>query len=200
LITNSKKISSDKTKSNAQKNIRGGVKPVQGLALVAVFFALGYLLMSHFSNQKTVSGARSSYPGQGDCGYQLVVGDKTLGTVFFSGPSNLKRILDRLEQNGLKVTTPNLVFPCGSVIHLKDGDIQEVKRLPGEQIIACGKRIELNEATEEDLMSIPGIGPGIAKRICEKRILLGHFDSVSDLGKISGIGAKKVLDYQKYLR
>ena len=127
-----------------------------------------------------------------------MIGDRTLGTVFFSGPSNLKKILDGLEQKGLKVTTPNLVFPCGSVIHLKDGDIQEVKRLSGEQTIACGKRIELNKATEEDLMSIPGIGPGTAKRICERRSLLGPFESVSDLGKISGIGAKKVLDYQNY--
>jgi DNA uptake protein ComE-like DNA-binding protein len=156
--------------------------------------------MFHFSNQKTVPRARSSYPDQGDCGYQLVIGDRTLGTVFFSGPSNLKQILERLEQNRLMVTTPNFVFPCGSVIHLKDGNIQEVKRLPGEQTIACGKRIELNEATEEDLMSIPGIGAGIARRICERRSLLGHFGSVSDLAKISGIGAKKVLNYQKYLR
>jgi hypothetical protein len=200
LITNSKKISSDKTKSNAQENIQGGVKPAQGMALVAVVFALGYLLVSLFSNHKTVPGAQSSYPGRGDCGYQLVIGDRTLGTVFFTGPSNLKKILDRLEQNGLKVTTPNLVIPCGSVIHLTDGNIQEVKRLPGEQTLACGKRIELNEATEEDLMSIPGIGPGIAKRICERRSLSGHFGSVSDLAKISGIGPKKVLGYQKYLK
>lgn len=200
MITNSKKISSDKNKSNALKNIRGGVKPAQGLALVAVVFALGYLFLYHFSTHKAVPGYRSSYLGQGDCGYQLVVGDRTLGTVFFSEPSNLKKILDRLEEKGLKVTTPNLVLPCGSVIHLRDGNIHEVKRLPGEQAIACGKRIELNEATEEDLMSVPGIGPGIARRICERRSLLGPFESVSDLGKISGIGAKKVLDYQKYLK
>jgi DNA uptake protein ComE-like DNA-binding protein len=200
LITNSKKISSDKTKPNAQENIRGGVKPAQGLALLAVVFALGYLLVSHFSNHKTVPCDRSSYPGQGDCGYQLVIGDRPLGTVFFSEPSNLKKILDRLEKKGLKLTAPNLVFPCGSVIHLKDGNIQEVKRLPGEQVITCGKRIDLNEATEEDLMSIPGIGPGTAKRICERRGLFGPFESVSDLGKIRGIGPKKVLDYRKYLK
>ncbi len=110
MITNSKKISSDKNKSNAQKNIRGGVKPAQGLALVAVFFALGYLFLSHLPTHKTVPGDRSSYLGQGDCGYQLVVGDRTLGTVFFSEPSNLKKILDRLEEKGLKVTNAELGF------------------------------------------------------------------------------------------
>lgn len=52
-----------------------------------------------------------------------------------------------------------------------------------------GGAIDLNVATAEDLMSLPGIGPRRAARIIEQRRARGgRFDSVDDLLDVPGIG------------
>ncbi len=48
-------------------------------------------------------------------------------------------------------------------------------------------RVELNSASEEELMSLPGIGPALAKRIIEERTAR-PFESTSDLERVKGIG------------
>ena len=70
----------------------------------------------------------------------------------------------------------------------------------GEQILVLGKGataavgaganalINLNLADAAGLDSLPGIGPTLAQRIVDYRTANGGFRSVSDLGKVSGIG------------
>ena len=52
-------------------------------------------------------------------------------------------------------------------------------------------RVDINTATAEDLVNIPGIGPGLAKRILEYRATHGGFHSLQQLKEIPGIGVKK---------
>lgn len=53
-------------------------------------------------------------------------------------------------------------------------------------------KINLNQATANQLDSLPGIGPAIAQRILDWRTANGAFRSISDLSKISGIGEKLI--------
>jgi competence protein ComEA len=58
----------------------------------------------------------------------------------------------------------------------------------------CSKGpIDLNKASKEDLVSLPGIGPVLAERIIAAR----PFHSVDDLSKVSGIGPKKFEDLRQ---
>jgi competence ComEA-like helix-hairpin-helix protein len=50
--------------------------------------------------------------------------------------------------------------------------------------------IDLNRCTVEDLQTIQGVGPALAKRIVEFRDARGQFTSVNDLRQIPGIGRK----------
>lgn len=52
--------------------------------------------------------------------------------------------------------------------------------------------INLNEATAEQLQTLPGIGPVIAERIVAYREENGDFVSVGELMNVSGIGEKKL--------
>lgn len=52
--------------------------------------------------------------------------------------------------------------------------------------------MELNQATPEELATLPGIGPALARRIVEWRGANGPFRAVDDLEKVPGIGPAKL--------
>lgn len=71
----------------------------------------------------------------------------------------------------------------------------------GEQIVVLDKSqvssggtssqfISLNNATVEQLESLPGVGPAMASRIIELRESIGSFSDLSQLKDVSGIGDK----------
>lgn len=53
---------------------------------------------------------------------------------------------------------------------------------------AEGARVDINRATAEELMQLPGIGPAYAQRIIELRLLRGGFRYKEELMDVSGIG------------
>jgi len=61
-------------------------------------------------------------------------------------------------------------------------------------------KIDINQATVEDLEKLPGIGPKIAKNIIEYREKNGPFKSIEELLKVKGIGPKKLEQIKKYLK
>ena len=60
--------------------------------------------------------------------------------------------------------------------------------------------VNLNTATEQELDTLPGIGPAIARRIIEFRTQNGGFRSVDELDRVKGIGQKKLEDIRQYCR
>ncbi len=53
-------------------------------------------------------------------------------------------------------------------------------------------KINLNEATADQLQMLDGVGPATASAIIEYREANGGFDSVSELKSVKGIGDKKL--------
>ena len=56
--------------------------------------------------------------------------------------------------------------------------------------IPDGEKININTASEQDLMKLQGIGKTLAKRIVERREQLGGFSVVEQLLEVKGIGEK----------
>ncbi len=52
--------------------------------------------------------------------------------------------------------------------------------------------VDLNRAGVEELARLPGVGPGLARRIVEERERRGRFDSPDALRDILGLGPKKL--------
>lgn len=55
-----------------------------------------------------------------------------------------------------------------------------------------GFPIDINAASREDMMMLPGVGAKTAERIIEKRGQLGGFKSIDDLLKVEHFGGAKL--------
>lgn len=64
---------------------------------------------------------------------------------------------------------------------------------------AAHKKIDLNTATKNDLVGLPGIGAGIAEEILLYRDEHGAFTSLDQLRRIKGIGRKKFEKLRPYI-
>jgi competence protein ComEA len=78
-----------------------------------------------------------------------------------------------------------------------------VESLPGDTVVTpqtpepstspdslLGRRVNINDATLEELMELPGIGPKMAQRIMAHRTQHGAFQTLEDLKSVKGIGDK----------
>ena len=69
---------------------------------------------------------------------------------------------------------------------------------PNTSKVISGK-ININTATKEDLLYVPGIGEVIAEKIIEYRETNGPFITYEDLENVSGIGPKKLEQLSEFL-
>jgi competence protein ComEA len=72
-------------------------------------------------------------------------------------------------------------------------------KIANAERMALGMPIDINKATEDDLLLVKGIGDATAKKILDLRNKLGRFEDVNQLMKIRGIKEKKLAEIQKYL-
>lgn len=84
--------------------------------------------------------------------------------------------------NGLKLIVSR---GEGGLVAIKIG------RMEPEKLLIYSIPIELNRATEEELVVLPGIGESLANRIVEYRRAKRGFSSLEELMEVKGIGRKK---------
>lgn len=123
------------------------------------------------------AAALTRLPGVGDALARRIVADREahgrfqvladLDRVPGIGPALLKRVQDAVVQG-----EPATIAP-GS---------------PGGLAPTATGPLDLNRATEADLLRLPGIGPTKARAIMAYRQARGPFASVEDLGRVAGIG------------
>ncbi|HYK91700.1 MAG TPA: helix-hairpin-helix domain-containing protein [Acidobacteriota bacterium] len=56
---------------------------------------------------------------------------------------------------------------------------------------ASTEKVNLNTATIEQLQTLPGIGPAMARRVIEYRTKVGKFTKIEEIINVKGIGEKR---------
>jgi hypothetical protein len=79
------------------------------------------------------------------------------------------------------------------------GGVPTIDAMSAVKRLALGLPIDLNRASFEELMLVPGIGETVAGRIVQTRQLQGQFEAVSDLAAIPGLKGKKIEGLKRYL-
>lgn len=178
---------------------RRGLTPLYGLIILGLA-ALFLEFLASWDGPSTRS-PRGLEVGQGNCIYQAFQDEECLGTIFLKQPDNIPRILESigLPQPG-KWEGPQEKIPCNRAIKLSgDQRVVSVEKIRGTQLLSAGRRIDVNLADLEDLTAVPGIGPRLAERIIGQREEQGRFSGIEELGKIHGIGKKKLAAWAPYI-
>jgi len=58
------------------------------------------------------------------------------------------------------------------------------------------KKLPINSADKELLMTVKGVGPKLAESIIDNRAVTGPFQSISDLLTIKGVGPKRAIYFE----
>jgi DNA uptake protein and related DNA-binding proteins len=74
-----------------------------------------------------------------------------------------------------------------------------VAKIEADKRLALGMQLDINKASEEELILINGIGEVTAKKILDLRNKLGRFRNIEQLMEIKGIKEKKLARFRKYL-
>lgn len=120
------------------------------------------------------------------------------GVYTFPSPPTLSQVL---AQAGAAppAGSPETELTSGARVEITNEGQCRLGRMDGAQLLTLGLALDLNRATLEDLVALPGIGPALAKRIIDYRRLHGPFRKIDDLAQVSGIGAKKLAQISPYL-
>lgn len=85
----------------------------------------------------------------------------------------------QLPSAGASTTIPAVTDPQGSVVANPSSGIPD-------------RKVNINTADKDALMTLPGIGEVLAERILDYRAANGPFTSLSDLMMVEGIGEKRM--------
>jgi len=178
---------------------RRGLTPLYGI----IILGLAAIFLEFLASWDALStrSLRERELGQGNCMYQAFQDEECLGTIFLKQPDSIPLILESigLTQRG-RCEGPQDKIPCNRAIKL-GGDLRvvSIEKIRGTQLISAGRRIDVNLADLEDLTAVPGMGPRLAERIIGQREEQGRFSGIEELGKIHGIGKKKLAAWAPYI-
>lgn len=79
-----------------------------------------------------------------------------------------------------------------------EGEIK-IRELNGREALFFGRKININEADEEALIPVPGIGERLAGEILSLRERKGRFKSIGELIEVKGIGPKTLQKLEKFV-
>ena len=76
-----------------------------------------------------------------------------------------------------------------------------IKRFPQRAFYetTSKKKLDINQASKDDFIKLPGIGPVIAERIIQYRNTHTKFKSLDELNNVQGIGEEKFKKFKRYL-
>ena len=115
-----------------------------------------------------------------------------------AGGSTKDAALDKVNlayvlEDGQKIYIPNKNEKISEIQYIITDSGENVLKDTGKESNVKGgiKKVNINSANQEELETLPGVGPALAVRIIEYRNSNGKFEKVEDVQNVKGIGDSK---------
>ena len=133
---------------------------------------------------------------------EVVEDGKSRGIYFVAPETSVNQLLKSMGieypakedfplHSGMKITISSVSENKNVTVAV--AEIESAKRL------ALGMPLDINRATESDLILVYGIGEVTAKKILDLRSKIGRYKNIEQLTEIKGIKEKKLSKLRKYL-
>jgi competence protein ComEA len=174
-------------------------KQIKGL--VAIFLFLAIISFISFLPHSFFEYKIPEYAEQSGNFLAIKIVQRNTGKgVYFVSPNSTFNQL--LLLTGIhSVTKKDFILENGINIEIDSGPDNLIKTAKMDNVdrLALEIPININHATEDDLLLIPGIGEKTAGKILEFRKRIGRFNKIEELTEIKGIKEKKLSKLRKYL-
>ncbi len=189
------------------------------LVVLIAIFGIGGYLYSKYINESAMSDNPEEIKTVDEDILSVEVKDKkpqvlvhVAGAVDKPGLVELEegaRVKDAIDAAGgllekADIKTINLAAEVadGSKVYipkLGEENAQNISSTSGQDSTTSDGKVNINTASKEELMKLPGVGASTADSIIAER-KKGKFKSIQDLKRISGIGEKKFEKLQPHIR
>lgn len=131
----------------------------------------------------------------------LHIQDKHIGEeIFFTPPGMTANQLLNIKGNDFRIKKDFLLENgMKLIINSSSKNVISMSLIDNYHRYALGVPVDLNLATKEDLIIVPGIGEKTAEKILALRNKKGRFKNIEELMEIKGIKEKKLAKFKKYL-
>ena len=123
-----------------------------------------------------------------------------------AGGSTKDAALDKVNlayvlEDGQKIYIPNKNEKISEIQYIITDSGENVLKDTGKESNVKGgiKKVNINSANQEELETLPGVGPALAVRIIEYRNSNGKFEKVEDVQNVKGIGDSKFTNIKEHI-
>jgi competence protein ComEA len=176
------------------------ISKIKGLIAVCLILAIiPFIILGYQSFHKYKIPALADQC-DGCLAIEIFRGDQNTGVYFVSPGTTANGLLKSAGIGGPVKSDFPLTTGMKLIVNpaLGGKDIVVVE-MPAADRLAIGLPIDLNRATQDDLLLIKGIGPATAQNIMDLRKKINRFKDISQLMEIKGIKEKKLAELEKYL-
>ncbi len=175
-------------------------RQIKGVIAIAVCLAV--IPFFRFINPASTEwqGPMFSTAGRNKVAVEIISQQGLSGVYFMEKGSTLQDLLQRMDAN--RNIRDN--FPLQNAMTLRMTDRANSQnvilgKMAAAQRLALGLPLDINLATHDDLLLIPGVGEAMAEKIISRRNDIGRFSKLEQLMEISGIKEKKLSKLSPYL-
>jgi competence protein ComEA len=180
-------------------------RQIVGAIVLVLLINVGFILKGFFGGERPWSPPPLAEQKPGYKTIELKGPARAQGVYFVPPDTTLSGFLDLLVIKGktdFSKKELSRVLASGDVVEIPEtansrtilarGGLQNSKRH------VLDMPMNINTATADDLMLVPGIGEKTADAIIQTRKDLGGFKQIDDLLEVRGIGQKKLEVFRKY--
>ena len=176
-------------------------RQLEGSIVLVVITSIIYVAASFFSRYP-LRGTSIPYSDRSSSPVTVeLTGDTDHRGIYFipenTTVSDFLKIAEVEGINGLEKKTVKL--STGMTVNINASDQLSMGKMSAAKRLLLDISIDVNQASTEDLMLVPGIGEKTAQRIIHLRETSGKLQGLEDLMKIPGIKEKRLTRIRKYL-